>query len=575
MSKEKKRSNEENNKKETLFYYEIIGVVLILVSFVILGKLGKVGILLSKFLKCIFGNWSWLIVLFLLFLGIYNLFLHKKFNLKNSRFIGFVFILISLLVYSHFPLHNYVMSKNNNYLSDTINIFKKYLLEENDNYLGGGIIGAILFYSVFYMLGSYGVILVSFLIAVLGISLLINKPIFEILKFSFKKIKNIRNYTGNFSNFFKYELGKEKEKILNKNQNKLNKNIKLPIKYLDDYVNIEENIDDNSHKIKVLIEKLLDEFKVDYKISNMIVSYRVTSYLIVIYSNFNIMILINKLQELIEGNILFSKKNGVITIQIPNDGNQIYSTKENILKQNNYLDNFIIPIGFSINNKLIEIDISKYSNILIFGEVNSGVRNFIKSFIYTIFIKNSFSSFKINIFDKYNDFEILKDIIEIKNNNLIDYIEEISNEIERRKVLFDKYKVYNINEFNQKILNNLIDDELVLRNIYIINHTNINNDDKIVFENKLLYLCQFSQKLGINLIYISRNTNNLSSTIVSSFDSKLFFKTNNKNFKTNLLGSENSNYLIGNGDYLYNDERIISAYISNKEIEKINKYLKK
>ena len=56
MSKEKKRSNEENNKKETLFYYEIIGVVLILVSFVILGKLGKVGILLSKFLKCIFGN---------------------------------------------------------------------------------------------------------------------------------------------------------------------------------------------------------------------------------------------------------------------------------------------------------------------------------------------------------------------------------------------------------------------------------------------------------------------------------------------------------------------------------------
>jgi len=184
MSKEKKRSNEENNKKETLFYYEIIGVVLILVSFVILGKLGKVGILLSKFLKCIFGNWSWLIVLFLLFLGIYNLFLHKKFNLKNSRFIGFVFILISLLIYSHFPLHNYVISKNNNYLSDTINIFKKYLLEENDNYLGGGIIGAILFYSVFYMLGSYGVILVSFLIAVLGISLLINKPIFEILKIS-------------------------------------------------------------------------------------------------------------------------------------------------------------------------------------------------------------------------------------------------------------------------------------------------------------------------------------------------------------------------------------------------------
>ena len=67
MSKDKKRSNDENSKKETLFYYEIIGVILILISFVVLGKLGTVGILLAKFLKCIFGHWSWLIVLFILF----------------------------------------------------------------------------------------------------------------------------------------------------------------------------------------------------------------------------------------------------------------------------------------------------------------------------------------------------------------------------------------------------------------------------------------------------------------------------------------------------------------------------
>ena len=51
MPKEKKKLIDESNERVTLFYYEIIGVVLLLFSIVTIGKLGKVGSILSTISK--------------------------------------------------------------------------------------------------------------------------------------------------------------------------------------------------------------------------------------------------------------------------------------------------------------------------------------------------------------------------------------------------------------------------------------------------------------------------------------------------------------------------------------------
>ena len=77
MAKEKKRKVDEVEKKETLFYYEIIGVILIVFSTTVLGKFGRIGSFFTLLFKTCFGDWYWLFILFILFLGIYNLFLHN------------------------------------------------------------------------------------------------------------------------------------------------------------------------------------------------------------------------------------------------------------------------------------------------------------------------------------------------------------------------------------------------------------------------------------------------------------------------------------------------------------------
>ena len=49
-------------------------------------------------------------------------------------------------------------------------IYKTYLNEKTADYLGGGVIGAFLFYLIFYLFGKYGVILCAILIFMLGFS---------------------------------------------------------------------------------------------------------------------------------------------------------------------------------------------------------------------------------------------------------------------------------------------------------------------------------------------------------------------------------------------------------------------
>jgi len=189
MPKEKKRLIDETNEKATLFYYEIIGTVILLLSFVSLGKLGKVGSILTTIFKILFGDWYFLFIIYLLFLGVYYLFIHEPFNYKGHRFIGFIFLSIIIILFSHFSIHNYIISTGENYISSTFSIYKNYINTGVSNNLGGGMIGALLFYIINLLMGNIGVILIGIFLAVLSLSLIFKTPFFDIFKWGFKRIK--------------------------------------------------------------------------------------------------------------------------------------------------------------------------------------------------------------------------------------------------------------------------------------------------------------------------------------------------------------------------------------------------
>ena len=104
-----KKSKEELKQGAGQFYYETIGMLLLIISVIIVAKLGKIGSFLSMFLKVLFGDWFLLIVLVLLIFGVYLILFHKSFDFKNQRFLGYLSIVIAILMLSHFSIHDYIV----------------------------------------------------------------------------------------------------------------------------------------------------------------------------------------------------------------------------------------------------------------------------------------------------------------------------------------------------------------------------------------------------------------------------------------------------------------------------------
>ena len=70
MAKEKKQIP-KNTKKD--FFYELSGTLTILLCLVLLSELGTVGIFLKKLFKIIFGDFYFVVVIYLIGQGIFAL----------------------------------------------------------------------------------------------------------------------------------------------------------------------------------------------------------------------------------------------------------------------------------------------------------------------------------------------------------------------------------------------------------------------------------------------------------------------------------------------------------------------
>ena len=125
VPKVKKEPFESTNRKN-IFFFEILGVILLLLSFFALARLGTFGFYLNLTVKLIFGDWSFLFILLGICLGGYFLFMHQNIPISSLRFIGIIIIFISLSILSHFAMHQYISKYTTNYFKTTINLYFDY-----------------------------------------------------------------------------------------------------------------------------------------------------------------------------------------------------------------------------------------------------------------------------------------------------------------------------------------------------------------------------------------------------------------------------------------------------------------
>ena len=116
-------------------------------------------------------------------------------------------------------MHRYVKNYEGNSLVTTIQLyFNSFKTENAESIVGGGIIGASLFYLCYYLLSEVGVILISILLFFLGIVFICKKTIKDFIKMMiafFKRVYALLNKTGKKlrNKIDEYDLSYTKSKV--------------------------------------------------------------------------------------------------------------------------------------------------------------------------------------------------------------------------------------------------------------------------------------------------------------------------------------------------------------------------
>ncbi|WP_342512546.1 DNA translocase FtsK [Sporosarcina sp. FSL K6-1522] len=183
-TKKKKGSSAKKKKSSDLhpLVYEVIGLLMIGLAVIIIFEYGIAGRTLSSASRFIFGNWHAAVPLLLIIQALMFMIKQKVGGWKNRIVIGSLFILSSLILFSHIHLFKELYESrvlmSNSALKETWKV-----LVTNDGIasrsgaLGGGMAGAILFALFHSLFDSAGATVAGILLLLIGVMLLTGKAL--------------------------------------------------------------------------------------------------------------------------------------------------------------------------------------------------------------------------------------------------------------------------------------------------------------------------------------------------------------------------------------------------------------
>jgi S-DNA-T family DNA segregation ATPase FtsK/SpoIIIE len=580
LSKEKKRKPKEDPTKEGQVYFEVWGILFILITIILLSELGPVGETLNILTKMIFGDWYWIILIFLFYYGTLMIIYHQFITYSSIKIKGMIFLSAGLLIYTHFPIYNAVISDiekyDSNVISESYSLFMSYI--ENQNYngvYGGGMLGATLFWLCINLLGEVGTKISAIILLISGISYLFEKTIYEFIddtyygsKNAFIKVKHyvsrIFNQMAEVSKLSKnpsVEVKTEKIKVQENNNVKFEnivmtkaekfvvekgKYIKPNSKQLKYHEN--KGILESQKEITINNGKIINEFTrslfLSMEINEIYIGPTISTYIIDIENTIKSKKIISNKEELFlmleTRNIRIYDKyenKHSLYIEVPNKFRYLVSLRE-ILEEET--DEKLFPIGRNYRGQVFSIDFKQMSNILVIGHDIDSKIMLLKTIISSILYRRTPDEFKLVICDstKYelNDFE---------NNHHL-YYELIDNFQSMKPMLIKLYteveqRLNNINYQTKDptaillILNDFVD-------FYI------NNDEFLKYLN---YILVYGSKVNVFTIYSTSNLDDkiINNNLKAQFDTTIALMMNSKEVSFKYIEDDTSK-LLKDGDCL-------------------------
>ena len=632
MAKRKKRNAKE---KDNHFLIQLWGVLLILISILGIGKYGPAGRIISSFALFLVGNLYLLLLVAILFLGMYMVVKEEKFNFFSAKMMGIYLMIISVLVFLHisYCLENIDTSK---IISET-NEFNPAL--ENT---GGGIIGS-LFATAFYKLFEKdGANIVCWVFLIPGFMVFTGMSIFDIVRNTKDKVKEILPKKDKASIKDKKHENKFDETKLKINTNDEEEEIpKKVVKNISEITNInaEKKIEPEVKEEKeVIVNKnyilpsfdLLDSPQKNKKAIDKVAIANNSKKLVETLRDFGIIGEVvavyvgpsviqyelelsqgTKLSKLLGINreiaLALAKKDvriqapipgkNTVGIEMPNDNAQTVTLRETLegLKRENKLKTKLTAgLGKDIMGNVQACYINKTPHLLVAGATGSGKSVCINCIILSILMFTKPDEVKLILVDPkkvelgvYNCVPHLVTPVVTDPKKASQALQKAVSEMDRRYDLFEESKTRNIEGYNEYVLKynkNKSEDEKLKPLPYWVVIVDELADLMLVagkeVEQSIMRITQMARAAGIHLIIATQrpSTDVITGLIKANIPSRLSFAVSSSIDSRTILDMTGAEKLLGKGDMLYLPmgdivpQRIQGAFVSDSEIEKVVNY---
>ena len=620
----KKKSS--SRKRKVKMPIEIFGIIYIVLTILGLLGAGPVGRLVRNFAIFLFGSfYNWGIIYFLI-LGSYVLLFREKPKFFNKKLIGFYFLVVAILSWSHI---NYIMFNSNvgrAVFTDTI-ANSTAAFHDITVVAGGGLLGAICSYTLVALFDIIGSKIITVVFILFGLMFIFELSPLSILRkiilfFVPKKwlhkndeeseedeeeednvkepVKDKRVVISNINDLNHEPIieSKEEEVVINGEYSL------PPISLLDvpKKVNSKANEESINANIK-LLEQVLSDFDIIGKVVAAHVGPTVTQYELEVKSGTKVSRILGLNKEIA---LALAAKDvriqapipgkSTIGIDIPNKVTTPVSLREvlSAIPKEKSDSKLLAVLGKDIMGNPRWMEINKTPHLLIAGATGSGKSVCVNSVITTILMRAKPDEVKLVMVDPkkvelsmYNGAPHLLAPVVTDPKKASIVLKKIVEEMEHRYDLFSDSGTKNIEGYNKKI-EKANEGEANLKKLpYIVVLIDELADLMLVaakeVEDSIMRITQMARAAGIHLIVATQrpSTDVITGVVKANIPSRISFAVSSQIDSRTILDMGGAEKLLGKGDMLFlpmgegTPTRIQGSFVSEEEVQKIVNYTAK
>ena len=292
---------------------------------------------------------------------------------------------------------------------------------------------------------------------------------------------------------------------------------------------------------------------------------------------------------------------GTIGIEVPNKKKSIVSMKS-LLSSKKFIESDMelpITLGKTISNETFVVDLTKMPHLLMAGATGQGksvgINAILTSMIYkkhpaeVKFVLVDPKKIELSIFNKIERHYLAKlsdsdEAIIIDNDKVINTLNSLCVEMDKRYELLKDAMTRNIKEYNDKFISRKLNPEnghtfLPYIVLVIDEFADLIMTAGKEVETPLARLAQLSRAVGIHLIIATQrpSVNVITGLIKANFPARIAFRVTSKIDSRTILDTGGAEQLIGRGDLLYSQSneltRIQCGFIDTSDVEKLSDYI--